>query len=75
MLVMLTCTKPSCTIIVRWTLRKGKDVVVCVFFFKKKKECRLLTVSPVLEESAVPRESGGDEETQARLSQLFSARK
>lgn len=73
MLVMLTCTKPSCTIIVRWTLRKGKDVV-CVVFFKKKKECRL-TVSPVLEESAVPRESGGDEETQARLSQLFSARK
>lgn len=73
MLVMLTCTKPSCTIIVRWTLRKGKDVVVCVFFLKKK-ECRL-TVSSVLEESAVPRESGGDEETQARLSQLFSARK
>lgn len=74
MLVMLTCTKPSCTIIVRWTLRKGKDVVVCFFLKKKRKECRL-TVSPVLEESAVPRESGGDEETQARLSQLFSARK
>lgn len=49
-------------------------MLLCVFFLKKRKECRL-TVSPVLEESAVPRESGGDEETQARLSQLFSARK
>lgn len=25
MLAMLTCTKPSCTIIVRWTFLKGKD--------------------------------------------------